>query len=433
MRLFILLLLLAIFIPPSLSYATEAAYEQHIARGISYIEANNYKGAIDEFRAALKEKPDDHVATLYLGIALSRAGDKEAEATLRKAFLMNPEEPRVNLELGIYYFNKAIYDEAVDYFENTIELAPDTDFSARAKEYLKAIKEKEKVAVKRPWALNISAGTQYDSNVVLDTEGSPLPPGISQKSDWRAVLYLKGRYNILTRERAEGSVGYSFYQSLHTELSDFNITQHLLELRLAYSISPSLNLRGAYSFEYVYVGGDEYDYAHSISPSLIISEGKGFSTIIEYRYRDIHFEDSDLFVNNSDRTGFNNLMGITQNIPLGSSILARVGYSHDEDSTRKDYWDYKGDKGFIGIKFNIPHKIILDLYGEYYSKDYDGINPISGSKREDIIRSCSASATKALGDRYSITIGQAYIDNDSNIDAYTYKRAITSIFFNVRF
>lgn len=81
----------------------------------------------------------------------------------------------------------------------------------------------------------------------------------------------------------------------------------------------------------------------------------------------------------------------------------------------------------------MPYRIILDLYGEYYSKDYDGINPISGSKREDIIRSCSASATKALGDRYSITIGQAYIDNDSNIDAYTYKRVITSIFFNVRF
>lgn len=224
MRPFILLLLLVIFILPSLSYATEAAYEQHIAKGVLYIEVDNYKEAIAEFKRALKEKPDDHVATLYLGIALSRAGDKEAEATLRKAFLMNPGEPRVNLELGIYYFNKAIYDEAIDYFENTIELAPNTDFSVKAKEYIKVINDiKGRAAVKR-WALNISAGTQYDSNVVLDTEGNPLPPGISEKSDWRAVLYLKGRYNILTRERAEGSVGYSFYQSLHAELSDFNIT-----------------------------------------------------------------------------------------------------------------------------------------------------------------------------------------------------------------
>lgn len=422
------LVLISLFTSPS--HADEAAYERYMAKGIYDVEAYNYKDAAEEFRAALKEKPDDLFATLYLGISLSRSGDKEAEATLKKALSMNPQEPRTNLELGILYFNRALYDEARDYFENTIKLAPDTVLSGRAEEYLRFI---ERRGVPRRWGLNISIGGQYDSNVVLNSDDSPLPQGISDESDWRGVLYLKGLYNMVKSGKGQGSIGYSLYQSLHNELTDFNITQHLLELRGGYPVSPSLNLRGAYSYEYVYVGGDDYDSAHSISPSIIISEGKGFSTVVEYRYRDIHFMDSDLFANNSDRRGINNLFGITQSIPVHHSVLARVGYSHDEDSTRKEYWDYRGDKGFMGIKFSLPYRVLLDLYGEYYWKEYDGENPISGSKRRDEIQTYSASATKAFTDRYSMTIGYSYIDNDSNLDLYTYKRGITSLFLNARF
>ncbi|MBI5049348.1 MAG: tetratricopeptide repeat protein [Nitrospirae bacterium] len=136
----------------SVSYAVEAKYERHIAKGIAYIEARDYVNAAEEFRSALKEKPNDPVAVLYLGIAFSRSGDKEAETILKKALALNPQEPRTNLELGIYYFSKAVYDEAKDYFENTIEIAPNTEFSSKSEEYLKRIKER---AVTKPWSINV--------------------------------------------------------------------------------------------------------------------------------------------------------------------------------------------------------------------------------------------------------------------------------------
>ncbi|MBI5675722.1 MAG: tetratricopeptide repeat protein [Nitrospirae bacterium] len=394
------------------------------------MEAKNYLVAIAEFESALKDVPGDFTATLYLGIARSSAGDREAETTLKKALAMKPGDSRASLELGIYYFNKGEYNLAEDYFNRTIAAAPDTDLSEAAKEYLSIAATG---GTAKPWMLNISLGTQYDSNVVLNGSDSPLPQGISGESDWRAVLYLKGRYNIVTKENLEGSIGYSLYQSLHGKLSDFNVTQHLLELKAAYNISPSLNLSGTYSFEYVNLGGDNYDYAHSVTPSLVISEAKGFSTIIEYRYRDIHFKDSDRFVNNSDRTGSNNLIGITQNIPVSHFISAKVGYSHDEDSTREDFWDYKGDKAFMGIRVKMPHSVFLDLYGEYYNKEYEGVNPVSNSKRKDIVHTYSGTATKALTDRLSITVGQSYTRNKSNIFEYDYNRSITSLFLNARF
>lgn len=425
-----LFVIFSLFVSIASAEKIDPAYEVAVTKAVNKIENADYEGAITDLKEVLRTRPNDEQATLYLGIALNRLGKRDAEGVLKKALLMNPKNPRTNLELGIYYYNKSTYDEAGDYLENTINLAPNTEVSAKAKEYLRNIKQGAAI---KPWALNISVGGQYDSNVILNSSDNPLPEGISGKSDWRAIIYLKSRYNFITGERAEGSVGYSLYQSLHAKLTDFNITEHLLELKAGYRILPMLNLRGMYSFEYVSVGGDPYDYAHSISPSLIISEGKGFSTVVEYRYRKSHFMDTELFEDNSDRTGSNNLVGITQNIPIGEFIVFRVGYSHDVDSTKEDSWAYRGDKGMAGLQLNFPKNINIDLNGEYYNKDYKGISPISGERRKDWISTATISATKYLSDRYSITIGQLYASNNSNIKEFDYKRAITSLFLNVRF
>lgn len=430
MKIRFLFAVLCFFIVSGISYADDSAYQKHIAYGISAIEINNYKDAVDEFRAALKEHPDDHTATLYLGIAQSRSGDKEAGSSLKKSLAINPENPRTNLELGIFYFNQSAFSEAGDYFDSTKKLAPKTEFSEMAEKYLHIIRQG---SAEKPWALNISLGGQYDSNVLITPDDRPLPDGVAHKSDWRALFYLKGRYTIFNSKAFESSVGYSLYQSLHSRLSDFDVTRHLFELKGLYSITPSVKLNGVYSFEYIYLGGDAYDYAHAFSPSLTLSEGKGFSTVIDYRYRYSHFMNSDLFTTNSYRTGSNNLIGITQNIPVAASIAARVGYTRDEDSTKKDYWDYSGDKVFFGLRFSMTYRFFLDFYGEYYKKDYDGVNPLSDSKRNDTSRTYSASLTKALSDRYSVTLGQLYTKNSSNIEAYDYNRLITSLFLNVRF
>ncbi|MEW6586769.1 MAG: tetratricopeptide repeat protein, partial [Nitrospirota bacterium] len=208
------LLLLIILSLPSFSslhaQTIDPAYERSMTKAALKIENGEYESAAADAREALRIKPDDERAALYLGIALSRTGNKEAEGTLKKALSLNPQNPRTNLELGIYYYDRRIFDEAADYFETAKELAPNTDISLKAQEYLNVLK---RGGVVKPWSLNISVGGQYDSNVVLE-DGDALPEGISQKSDWRAVFFLKGKYDFLRTDKFEGSVGYSFYQSL---------------------------------------------------------------------------------------------------------------------------------------------------------------------------------------------------------------------------
>jgi len=414
----------------AVSHADDSDYQKHIANGISAVELHHYREAVDEFRMALQNHPDDPTAILYLGIAQSRSGNKEAGPTLKKALALNPANPRTNLELGIFYFNQSAFSEAEEHFNTTKKLAPQTELSDMADKYLRVIRQG---GTEKPWELNISVGGQYDTNVSISPDNAPLPEGVNHKSDWRAVVYLNGRYTFVNSPAVEGSAGYSLYQSLHARLSDFNVTQHLLDLKGSYVINSFLKLDGFYSFEYVYLGGDGYDYAHSFSPSLTLSEGNGFSTVLEYRYRYSHFMDTDLFTTNSFRTGSNNLVGIVQNIPLRTSIAAKAGYAHDEDAADKEYWEYKGDKVFAGFTYSMPHRIFLDLYGEYYKVDYEGLNPVSDSKRKDTIRTISASLTKAYSNQVSITLGQLYVRNKSNIEDFDYKRGITSLFLNVRF
>ncbi len=416
----------------SVSHASEASYERHIAKGVSDMESGDFRGAIEEFKAALKDKPEDRTATLYLGIAYSRSGSREAEATLKKAHQMDPSDSRANLELGISYFNIATYAEARSYFENAIKLAPGTELSAKAEEYLSRMRE---AGVARRWSVNASVGMQYDTNVILDPGVGPLPQGITGKSDWSGVIYLKGRYKVFSADSVESTVGYSLYQNLHTRLTDFNLSDHILDLNTTYRILPWLSVRGIYAFDYAFVGGNGYDLAHSIAPAVIIAEGKGFSTTIEYRYRKDHFFNSDLFSDNSDRNGSDNLIEISQDIPVHRLVTAHVAYSYDVDSTRKDFWHYTGNKVTAGLRVTLPCRIFANIDGEYYDQDYKGISPFStsGISRKDRIYTASVSATKLLSDRYAITVGQQYIRDKSNIAEFDYKRALTSLFLNVRF
>ena len=418
----------------SASVAAQTTYEQHMSQGMSGLEKKDYSLSEAAFRAALKEKPDDYKATLYLGVVLNRMGMKEAEDLLKRALLVNPREPETNLQLGIYYYNKSVYPEASDYFETTIELAPGTGFSASAEDYLRRMRGAE---TEKRWSLNLSIGGQYDSNVILNPSGNPLPQGISNKSDWSAVFLLNGRYYLIKDDKGEVSAGVSLYQNLHASLSDFNVTQPMVDVTAAYTILPWLQLRGVASYEFVWVGGlnesNRYGEDYMLAPSLVITEGTGFSTVIEYRYRNYNFYNSELFLFNSQRSGPDNYIGITQNLQITPSIQARLIYSHNVNATREDFWHYRGNRGALGLSFIFPYKIFMDLYGEYYVQDYRGKNPDTGENRKDKIFTGSIQATKVLSDIFSVTVGQLYTKDNSNLPAFDYNRAITSLFFTARF
>jgi len=413
----------------SATVSAEGLYDRAMSKGMASLERQDFAAAEEAFREALREAPEDFSATLRLGVLLNRNGSKEAESLLKKALRMDPQDPEVNLNLGIIYYRKNAFPEARDYLETVAEVAPGTVHQAEADRYLSRMKE----ARPKPWALAAAVGIQYDSNVILGPGNAPLPEGITRKSDWKALLYAKGEYEFVRKENFRAGAGYSILQTIYTKLADFNITQQVAGLNASYAFSDAVMLKGTYAYEYVLVGGERYDDMHALTPSLVINHGRGLATTLDYTYSNFHFSDSSLFLNNSDRTGFNHRLGISELIRMSDSVEVRAGYAYDKDNTRKDFWAYNGNKVFANLTFKLFSGLSADLYGDYYWKNYDGTYPGAGTQRKDEAGSCSLTLSKKLSDAVSLVVGQTYIRNKSNINVFDYKRAITSAFLTVRF
>ena len=410
--------------------AEEPIKNKNVAACMALIDKGEYGQAAQLMRETLVKSPDDPEASLCLGKALSRMGEKEAETHLKNALRLNPENPEASLELGILFFNKRQYAEAEDYFDDTISLAPDSGPAGKAREFLVRINDKRK---ERTWEISAMTGLQFDSNVILNGNGVALPAGISGKSDWSGVVNVKGHYRFLKVDKFEMSAGYSLYQNLHFKLAEFDVNQNLFDLTAAYELTPNIKLKTSYGFEYLQLHGQQFDYANTVAPTIIFNCGKWGTTSIDYRFRNTEFSNTSMFTTNSQRSGNNHYVGINHIMPIGKTFVAWGVYSHDEDLTQNDFWNYHGDRLLVGFRAGLPFNITTDLYGEYYSRRYAAVDPYYGAKRDDDQVSASIAFTRYFTENISLVLAQLYTRNFSNIQVFDYERFMTSLFLNVRF
>jgi hypothetical protein len=87
----------------------------------------------------------------------------------------------------------------------------------------------------RRYQLYGGTGLEYDSNVVLAPLDGEVAVGFGTQADGRAIFLAGGRYQIWRAQHVQLGVGYDFFQSLHFELTEFNMQDH----------RPSLAVTGA--------------------------------------------------------------------------------------------------------------------------------------------------------------------------------------------
>ena len=291
----------------------------------------------------------------------------------------------------------------------------------------------EDVSVKKPWWVRFKVGFQYDDNVLMISKEAPLPPNIPKKDDWRMIANLNGRYMFYKTQRFETVATYSFFQSLHNDLDDFNVTQNMAELYGKYGILPRVDLKVTYTFHHMLIGGDKFDHAHMILPRLIVKESKSLATHIDYAFRNTDYKDLPTFAFNSERTGDNRLFGITQYIVMPTPAMLRIGYSHDEEETRRDYLDSTGDKALIGLTYMPSASFLIDLYWEYNKRDYDEVNPYTGVKRKDTSSVMTFTVTQNITDSYGLNLRLYYMQNDSNVSDYDVTRFVPSLMLEMKY
>lgn len=426
----LLITLIALLLTALPALATEADFEKNMARGVTALDGGDPALARQEFTAALKERPGDPDAKLYLAIALNRSGDPAAETELKAALRRTPGHPRVNFELGTHYYNTKMYEESSDYFENVLTLNPDPEMKIAAERYLGNIRA---IGSGKRWSATLTGGMQHDSNVPMASNGAQLPVGITRKSDWRAIFNLALAGTPVRNDGTELTLNYGFYQTKHLNLNEFDLTQNSFDLTIKKRIQPKLSGKLGLSVEILHLDGNQFGRSYSMNPGLTFDLTDTAATTVEYRLRKSDYQNSALFPTNHDRQGLTHTITLDQQLRLSETFSLRFGYSFDKDQARVTSWNSDTHRGNARLGILLPYSLLLDLSGEASGRRYQGIQSGTSAVRNETTIVGSTSLNWQMSSCCGVATGYHYTSNTSNIPGYEYTRGITSILLQGRF
>jgi hypothetical protein len=299
-----------------------------------------------------------------------------------------------------------------------------------AEGYLAAIRSR---GDSKRWGADATAGMQYDSNVPLAADRGPLPVGISRKGDLRGLFNL-GLNGVALRDGTQELTGsYSFYQTLHLHLTDFNLTQNRLDIAYKRRLSPFLTVKAAGGLESVLLGGKRFDTDFTITPGLFAAFREGMNSGIEYRFRDSSFHNTDIFPTNSDRDGVAHSLILSHQQRLSDTLNLRAGYTFERESASLSAWSSVAHTGTAGLAVTLHHALLLDLSLEGAARKYDKALAGESEIRSDRTVSGSVSLAWVASEHLGASVGYYYTSNSSNISGYEYGRGITSLMVQGRY
>ena len=429
--------------------------DPHYLSGVYHFMNGDYDAALNEFLAGLEAKPDNPYLQYSLGYTYYKKGKPALAAQyFRSAVTLKPEEPIFLYMAGVAAYDNNDYDAAQESFNQTIAVAGPSRYSESAQAYLGLIEQQRKAAAVREvrdkrWRLKTYVAVEYDDNVLLTNEDLVVGGENIDKEDVVASLFLSGEYDIIQRPNQRLSARYSFTQTLHDTVDEFDYQRHAFELGYQYfmphDIIPTL-FGVRYAFYYDLLDSHDFQTAHNVFVSARVFEPRNLATLLEYHYADKTSEDDkydylegdEHTVDLSELWFFHNKKGYLQ---IG--LRATKEDLEDQEGTqvffgrtrflrlvkveeRPFFRSYSYDAKSVYLAAHIPvygDDTFVDLGAEFITKDYDDDdsfyrNPDHRVRdtREDDQQRYSAGLSHALTDNFQVGLLYRYVNNDSNFD-----------------
>ncbi|MBI4826733.1 MAG: tetratricopeptide repeat protein [Nitrospirae bacterium] len=406
-------------------YAKEVR-ELYIAQGIQKMSEGMIRDALGFFEKALEASPGNAEAAYYSGMAYSRLGEFDKAEGIFKGILEKDKDfIDACLELGRIYYITAKCDEADSVLEKYVSMSDDGGLRKYASDMMQACRaEEDEGKGKKDYFINISLGSQYDDNVIVEPS-DPASPA-DRKADFRELLYLAAGKHLFKKGVVSMKGDYSFYLSRHHNLSRFNVNYQKLGPAVEFDVSKTIKPSVAYSLGYTLIDGNLYSVNHKFSARVKVIEDKKSSTEAAYEYSLLKYFDSELFQTASIRDGYKHSAGIRQN--YSDKFNAGLYFYYDSEDTDAAYWNYEGFRLGGDISSGILPSLYGSLSAEYSEREYDSISPGASEIRIDGIQTYSGSLTYVINRTFSLQLTESFTVNDSNLDLYNYRRNIAGLF-----
>lgn len=271
--------------------------------------------------------------------------------------------------------------------------------------------------------IGIGIGGEYDSNITVDAQDLATDEG-----DVAALLEADLSFKPIQNGNSSLEIGYDFFQSLHEDLSDFDLQIHGLSLTGATKFG-GLDASIGYRFSHILLGGDGFLDIHSVRPGLGGSVGKDVYVRASYEYQWRDYDDL------APRDSRQHNVGVTGYYSFAPKSNVHAGYKllrEKADGAEFTYWGHYFD---VGIKAPIAAgdmTLVFRADYRYSVKNFSNLTPSIGEERLDKRHHFRASLEAPLFGNISAKPQYEFINAISNLASVDYQEHIVSVMLNWR-
>lgn len=384
--------------------------ETYYFLGVSFLNLDKVGKGIKMLKKADEKMPGNYDVKYYLGYAYYK--DKEYKDALVLLTEVMEKVPAYKLSAAYYialcHYESGDFESAKTSFNTVTKMNPQSNFAIDAKNYLQKMATPAAQSQK-DWALLAKVTVTYDDNVLLEPDDSTTPA--SDKSDYKISFYGLGYTNIA----GDLNASYVFYQSLYSDLSEYNIQGHFANLFFDTATKP-VKYRLGITGQFFTL--DKHNYLGEYGPFIKvgIEEGSRALTDIRYRYfvRD--------YIHNMDRDASNHSIRLLQYYFLNErKDYLNIGVEFESNNTKLSEYNYTERKFVANALFGVSKELKLKLTGELYVKDFSD-SPAGGDDRSDDNIDLIAGIEYYTSEKSHVEATYRYSKNDSNDDYYDYSR-----------
>lgn len=418
-----------------------------LALGRIKLEQRANKQALEILGGLYKMRPDIFPLALNYAVALLADGQyKESIAFFEKAVALDKSfEPRARYYMGLAKYLSGDTDGGIEDLAKASGLAARSYEGRRADRLLAQLEEialegsgmKRQIAVatvpgkptkEKPWALSLTAGMEYDTNVALIPAEQTRPSDISSDSDWRAVYSLGGVYEFVNTGKHFLGVQGNIYGTQQFKNEMFNVQNGTLNLYYKANIADSFQVRLSPFVGKTLLKTASYSWLYGITPGVSWQPVDWTWTDLDYTYSKVDFTEPPQYPE-ENRSGKNHNVTLRQNLSFPNLLMDQrttffagwLNYNRS-DTDGSSYANHSEGFGVLSQQ-EFPMDFTLLVSYNYTKNKYDNpnIRSANNDKRDDTSHLVTANVFKKLDmllKNLSAYVGYRWFKNDSNIAKY---------------
>lgn len=397
----------------------------------------------DRLYRRMQENPRDLDLMFEFAQLAARVGEPEqAITTYERMLLVNPDLPRVKLELGALYYRIGSTQAARGYFE---QVAARSDLPnpvrRRVRAYLAQIDDAQG---RHDFRFATSAGVRYQTNATAapDDEAVVTPFGVAtltedfqDQPDWSlfAAQDIRHRYDLRTGLGESWETTMLGYLSRYQELPrlDLDVVEATTGPRLA--VLPRRldgTLRPHLRATHVRRGRDAYYTSYGFGVSGDVLLGQRAQVTANYTGSYQAFATPDTRPNANDSDGVEHEVEVTGNYALTPDLTLLVGVAGGRLAAEAGFESYNEGRLRTGADYSyrppvvdtgVPWRLSLRVTRSWTV--YDDPDPLvaPGRTRREDRWQLSLSNTARITDNLSFDLQISVTDTGSNIRNYEYR------------